>query len=32
MALAEGTVRFRGRMVDIIPADPSTPRLAIDRA
>lgn len=31
MALTEGTVRFRGRMVDIIPADPTTPRLAIDR-
>ncbi|MSR28213.1 MAG: 50S ribosomal protein L27 [Phycisphaerales bacterium] len=30
-ALADGTVRFRGRCVDIIPADPSTPRLAIDR-
>jgi len=31
MALAEGTVRFRGRVVDIIPSDPATPRLAIDR-
>jgi len=31
MALTEGTDRFRGRMVDIIPADPTTPRLAIDR-
>ncbi|HAQ66778.1 MAG: 50S ribosomal protein L27 [Planctomycetota bacterium] len=31
MALTEGTVRFRGRNVDIIPADPTTPRLAIDR-
>jgi hypothetical protein len=25
-------VRFRGRNVDIIPSDPATPRLAIDRA
>jgi len=25
-ALAEGTVQFRGRFVDVIPADPSTPR------
>jgi hypothetical protein len=25
MALAEGTVRFRGSHVDIIPADPSVP-------
>jgi large subunit ribosomal protein L27 len=32
MALAEGTVRFRGRTVDVIPADPSTPRMAMDRA
>ena len=32
MALAEGTVRFRGRNVDVIPSDPATPRLAIDRA
>jgi hypothetical protein len=24
-------VRFRGRVVDIIPSDPATPRLAIDR-
>ena len=31
MALAVGTVRFRGRFVDVIPADPNTPRLAIDR-
>lgn len=30
-ALVVGTVRFRGRSVDIIPADPSTPRMAIDR-
>jgi large subunit ribosomal protein L27 len=27
MALADGEVRFRGRKVDIIPADPATPRL-----
>ena len=32
MALAPGTVRFRGRFVDVIPADPATPRMAIDRA
>jgi large subunit ribosomal protein L27 len=32
MALADGVVRFRGRNVDIIPSDPATPRLAIDRA
>lgn len=32
MALAEGKVRFRGRTVDVIPADPATPRMAIDRA
>ena len=30
-ALVEGSVRFRGRSVDIIPSDPSIPRLAIDR-
>jgi large subunit ribosomal protein L27 len=30
-ALVEGKVRFRGRSVDIIPADPTTPRMAIDR-
>ncbi len=30
-ALADGIVRFRGRSVDIIPSDPTTPRLAIDR-
>ena len=30
-ALVEGKVRFRGRSVDIIPADPATPRMAIDR-
>ena len=27
-ALAEGTVRFRGRFVDVIPADPSVPQYA----
>ncbi len=32
MAAVEGTVRFRGRMVDVIPSDPSTPRLARDVA
>ncbi len=32
MALAVGTVRFRGRNVDVIPADPATPRMAIDCA
>lgn len=32
MALQEGTVRFRGRVVDVIPSDPKTPRLAIDCA
>jgi hypothetical protein len=31
MALEPGTVRFRGRFVDVIPADPATPRMAIDR-
>ena len=25
-ALANGTVRFRGRFVDIVPADPSVPQ------
>ena len=30
-ALADGIVRFRGRSVYIVPADPATPRLAIDR-
>jgi len=30
MALVEGTVRFRGRTVDVIPADPSAPRMARD--
>lgn len=25
-AVAPGEVRFRGRMIDIIPADPDTPR------
>lgn len=27
MALVEGTVRFRGRSIDVIPADPTMPRL-----
>ena len=27
-AVAEGEVRFRGRFVDIVPADPSVPRYA----
>lgn len=27
MALVDGTVRFRGRAVDVIPADPNMPRL-----
>ena len=27
MAMADGEVRFRGRKVDIVPADPATPRL-----
>ncbi len=27
MALVDGEVRFRGRHVDVIPADPSIPRL-----
>jgi large subunit ribosomal protein L27 len=31
-ATAEGHVRFRGRHVDVIPLDPSTPRyIAVDR-
>lgn len=30
-ALEDGVVRFRGRCVDIIPANANTPRLAIDR-
>jgi large subunit ribosomal protein L27 len=31
-ALAEGQVRFRGRFVDIVPADPSIPRYtAVER-
>lgn len=30
MALVDGTVRFRGRMVDVIPSDPATPRMARD--
>ena len=33
MARVEGTVRFRGRMVDVVPADPSVPRYhVIDKA
>ncbi len=28
-ATAEGTVRFRGRTVDIIPSDPAIPRYAV---
>lgn len=32
-ALKEGTVRFRGRKVDVIPADPNEPRyVAVERA
>jgi large subunit ribosomal protein L27 len=32
-ALEPGNVRFRGRFVDIVPADPSMPRyLAVERA
>jgi large subunit ribosomal protein L27 len=32
-ALADGQVRFRGRFVDLIPADPSTPQYtAVKRA
>lgn len=27
-AVAEGTVRFRGRFVDIVPSDPALPRYA----
>lgn len=30
MAQVPGTVRFRGRMVDVIPADPAAHRLAMD--
>ncbi len=30
MALEPGTVRFRGRFVDIVPSNPATPRMAID--
>ncbi|MSR18601.1 MAG: 50S ribosomal protein L27 [Phycisphaerales bacterium] len=30
MAMADGVVRFRGRKVDIVPSDPSAPRMAID--
>jgi len=29
MARAAGTVRFRGRTVDIVPADPATPRYKV---
>ena len=29
MARVDGTVRFRGRMVDVIPADPNIPRLEV---
>jgi large subunit ribosomal protein L27 len=29
MALIEGTVRFRGRFVDVIPADPSVQRYEV---
>lgn len=29
MALVEGTVRFRGATVDIVPADPAIPQLAV---
>ena len=29
MALVEGTVRFRGRNIDIVPSDPNTPRLEV---
>ena len=33
MARVEGTVRFRGRMVDVVPADPAVPRYhVIDKA
>lgn len=33
MARVEGTVRFRGRFIDIVPADTSIPRYeVIDRA
>jgi large subunit ribosomal protein L27 len=33
MARVEGTVRFRGRFIDIVPADASVPRYdVIDRA
>jgi len=30
MALVDGTVRFRGRTVDVIPSDPAAPRMARD--
>ncbi|MFO0829261.1 MAG: 50S ribosomal protein L27 [Phycisphaerales bacterium] len=29
MAQVDGTVRFRGRMVDVIPADPSVPQFVV---
>ncbi len=29
MARADGTVRFRGRFVDIVPADPAMPRFKV---
>lgn len=32
MAEVAGTVRFRGRTVDVIPSDPAAPRLARDTA
>jgi large subunit ribosomal protein L27 len=32
-AVAEGQVRFRGRFVDVVPADPALPRFtAVERA
>ena len=32
-AIAPGEVRFRGRFIDIVPADPSVPRYtAVDRS
>jgi len=32
MSTIDGTVRFRGRTVDVIPSDPAAPRLARDAA
>lgn len=32
MAAVDGTVRFRGRTVDVVPSDPKAPRLARDTA